>query len=273
MAEAKLRRPHQRLVQLLFLASASSAATIISIGDTSLSLSNFQLITQLSVPLGCLLAYNNPIAGCTANDFKEGSNCSNSCRRGLSRMQTNLQDACEAVQVQTNTLLGQALAGNLINLLCPSTARPTSAAPPVQPSPTSIVQPSSTAVIPPPPPPPPPATTTAQTIPVPATTSVVIPPSSPPPANPPSSTAAPPPPVSQLPPPLPPLPAPPTTVVTSTATSDAAPQSTSAETKKPEVNPLDALLMSGDSTESFKASRGVVYVLCLLWASILAITA
>ncbi|KAF6827129.1 hypothetical protein CMUS01_09134 [Colletotrichum musicola] len=271
MAKSKLRRPHQRLVQLLFLASASSAATIISIGDTSLSLSNFQLITQLSVPLGCLLAYNNPIAGCTANDFKEGSTCSNSCRRGLSRMQTNLQDACEAVQVQTNTLLGQALAGNLINLLCPSTAQPTSAAPPVQPSSTSIAQHSSTAVIPPPPPPPPPATTTARPIPPPATTSAVIPPSSPPPANPPRSTAGPP--VSQLPPPPPPLPAPPTTVVTSAATSDAAPQSTSAETKKPEVNPLDALLMSGDSTESFKASRGVVYVLCLLWASILAFTA
>ncbi|GKT49840.1 uncharacterized protein ColSpa_10021 [Colletotrichum spaethianum] len=109
--------PRWHLVQLLFLTSAATA-TIISVGDISLSLSNFQLITELSVPLGCLLAYNSPIIGCRATDFENSRTCSAKCTRGLTRTQNNVRDACQAVQVQANTILGQALAGNLINLLC-----------------------------------------------------------------------------------------------------------------------------------------------------------
>ncbi|KZL85778.1 heterokaryon incompatibility protein [Colletotrichum incanum] len=62
----------------MFLTTAATATTI-SIGDTSLSLSNFQLITELSVPLGCLLAYNNPIQGCEATDFDSTRTCSARC--------------------------------------------------------------------------------------------------------------------------------------------------------------------------------------------------
>ncbi|GKT95923.1 heterokaryon incompatibility protein [Colletotrichum tofieldiae] len=120
----------------MFLASAATATTI-SIGDASLSLSNFQLITELSVPLGCLLAYNNPIQGCEATDFDSTRTCSAKCTRGLTRMQSTLQDACQAVQVQVNTLLGQALAGNLVNLLCGATNQPTS-------SPVQTIKPSTT---------------------------------------------------------------------------------------------------------------------------------
>ncbi|KAH0436003.1 hypothetical protein CcaCcLH18_04536 [Colletotrichum camelliae] len=93
MTTSRHQRSQQRLVQLLFLASASTAA-IISIGGTDLTLSNFQLLTQLSIPLGCLLTYNNPIQGCTANDFSSTGTCSVSCRRGLLLMQTNIQDVC-----------------------------------------------------------------------------------------------------------------------------------------------------------------------------------
>ncbi|KAK1951911.1 hypothetical protein LY78DRAFT_542912, partial [Colletotrichum sublineola] len=84
----------------------------------SLSLSNFQLITELSVPLGCLLAYNTPISGCQVIDFDSRRTCSAQCTRGLARKQSIIQQACEAVQVQPNTILGQALAGNLVNVLC-----------------------------------------------------------------------------------------------------------------------------------------------------------
>ncbi|KAF9877967.1 hypothetical protein CkaCkLH20_04543 [Colletotrichum karsti] len=268
MTTSKYQRPHQRLVQLLFLASASTA-TIISIGGTSLTLSNFQLITQLSVPLGCLLAYNNPIQGCTANDFASGATCSASCRRGLLRMQDNLKDACQAVQVQTNTLLGQALAGNLVGLLCPSNQpQPTSAAPTLKPSSTVIVSPpSSSVVVVPPPPPPPPVTTVPTVIPPPATTPVIIPPSSQSPVIPPSSTAAPPP-AQPPPPPPPPPPSPPpaapTTVVTSTTTNAAMPQSTA--TASSPVNPLDALLLSNDAGAT---SRLSTTNLCIVLLSIL----
>ncbi|KAK1727547.1 uncharacterized protein BDZ83DRAFT_749864 [Colletotrichum acutatum] len=91
MSRSIFEGPQRRLVELLVLASAATAATI-SVGSTSLSLSNFQLITELSVPLGCLLSYNNPIEGCEATDFGSTGTCSQKCRNGLTRMQSNLQD-------------------------------------------------------------------------------------------------------------------------------------------------------------------------------------
>ncbi|KAK2767307.1 hypothetical protein CKAH01_15279 [Colletotrichum kahawae] len=260
MTTSRHQRSQQRLVQLLFLASASTAA-IISIGGTDLTLSNFQLLTQLSIPLGCLLTYNNPIQGCTANDFSSTGTCSVSCRRGLLLMQTNIQDVCQSVSVQANTVLGQALAGNLIGLLCPSNqVTTTSTAPTARPTSTVIVPPpSSTAVVAPPPPP---ATTAPPVIPPPATTSMAAPPPSQPPVVPPASTAAPP--VSSPPPPVVPPPPAPTTIVTSTTSNAAAPQSTSAETAKPPVNPLDALLLSNDSGAAFTPSYWVLLITFVL---------
>ncbi|EFQ25313.1 uncharacterized protein GLRG_00457 [Colletotrichum graminicola M1.001] len=73
--------PRGRLAQLVFFASAATVASaaFISIGDTSLSLANFQLIADLSVPLGCLLAYNIPIIGCETSDFDSRRTCSVQC--------------------------------------------------------------------------------------------------------------------------------------------------------------------------------------------------
>ncbi|KAF0328411.1 heterokaryon incompatibility protein [Colletotrichum asianum] len=265
MTTSRHQRSQQRLVQLLFLASASTAA-IISIGGTDLTLSNFQLLTQLSIPLGCLLTYNNPIQGCTANDFSSTGTCSASCRRGLLLMQTNIQDVCQSVSVQANTVLGQALAGNLLGLLCSSNqVTTTSAAPTVRPTSTVIVPPPSSTVVAPPPPP---ATTVPPVIPPPATTSIAAPPPTQPPVIPPPSTAAPPvssPPPPVVPPPVVPPPPAPTTVVTSTTSNAAAPQSTSAETTKPPVNPLDALLLSNDSDAAFTPSNwGLLFTTFLL---------
>ncbi|KAK2046308.1 hypothetical protein LZ31DRAFT_593313 [Colletotrichum somersetense] len=96
--------PRGHLAQLVFLASATAAtAAIITVGDSSLSLSNFQLIADLSVPLGCLLAYNIPISGCDTTDFDSRRICSVQCTRGLAKKQSTLQQTCESVQVQFNT--------------------------------------------------------------------------------------------------------------------------------------------------------------------------
>ncbi|KAK1690003.1 hypothetical protein BDP55DRAFT_628528 [Colletotrichum godetiae] len=242
MRKSILEGPRRRLVELLVFVSAATATTI-SVGSTSLSLSNFQLITELSVPLGCLLSYNNPIEGCEATDFGSTGTCSQKCRVGLTRMQSNLQDACQSVQVQINTILGQALSGNLVNLLCGALNQQTSSAVQTISTTTIIVLPSTSAVAPPsPPPPPPPATTSvAPPPPPPATSSISISTPLPPPSSqaplPPATTAIPP--VSSQAPPI----IPPTTIITSTTSteSQASPQST---TSAP-VNPLDALLMNG----------------------------
>ncbi|WYZ39793.1 hypothetical protein EsH8_IV_000134 [Colletotrichum jinshuiense] len=264
MAKSKSRRPQRSLVQLLCLASAATTATAatiatISVGSTSLSLSNFQLITELSVPLGCLLAYNDPIQGCEVVDFDNTKSCSATCRRGLTRMQSTLQDACQAIQVQVNSLLGQALLGNLVNVLCGATKQPTSSAvQPIKPSTTVILLPPTSAVQPLPPPA---ATTPAVTPPVPPQPPVrttTLAPVLPLPSQPPQVTTAVPPVSNPQPPAAPPLL--PTTIVTSITTttattttkSQAAPQTTSA---KPQINPLDALLMSGDGA---RVPRGLV---------------
>ncbi|KAK1597147.1 uncharacterized protein LY79DRAFT_666891 [Colletotrichum navitas] len=98
--------PRGRLTQLVFFASAAAVASaaIISIGDTSLSLSNFQLIADLSVPLGCLLVYNLPLSGCETTDFDSRRTCSAQCTRGLAKKQSTLQQVCGSVQVQSNTV-------------------------------------------------------------------------------------------------------------------------------------------------------------------------
>ncbi|TPX09445.1 uncharacterized protein E0L32_009333 [Thyridium curvatum] len=93
---------------LLLLASTASA----------LSLSNFQLIASSSVPLGCILAYNQPLEECSASDFAGGNQCSRSCQRSILKTQRTLQGVCVDVSAPTNTVLGQALKGNLLNVLC-----------------------------------------------------------------------------------------------------------------------------------------------------------
>ncbi|UQC77091.1 uncharacterized protein CLUP02_02558 [Colletotrichum lupini] len=165
------------------------------------------------------------------------SNSSNNQRR----KHITQPDVCQSVQVQVNTILGQALSGNLVNLLCGALNQQTSSAVQTISTTTIIILPSTTAIAPPPPPPPP-ATTSVAPPPPPPTTSlststpIILPPSSQAPL-PPATTAIPP--VSSQAPPI----IPPTTIVTSTTTTEnqASPQSTSSAP----VNPLDALLMNG----------------------------
>jgi hypothetical protein len=85
-----------------------------------MSLSNFQLITSSSVPLGCLLTYNAPIVGCSTDDFKKGSTCSAGCVRALQRIEDALEATCEGVSAPARSVLDSALSGSLVDLLCPS---------------------------------------------------------------------------------------------------------------------------------------------------------
>ncbi|KXX78964.1 hypothetical protein MMYC01_204726 [Madurella mycetomatis] len=96
---------------LLFVMASTASA---------LSLSSFEPIVPNTVPISCILAYNNDIPGCTIDDFMQGSSCSARCIRGLADVQRNVQAVCNGVDVPLTTVLGQVLAGNLRELLCPS---------------------------------------------------------------------------------------------------------------------------------------------------------
>lgn len=91
---------------------------------SAIPLSKFQPITATTISLGCILAYNAEIPGCSINDFTAGSTCSAACVRGLKRVEANLESACDKAEVSEISVLGQALAGNLVGLLCPGTPSP-----------------------------------------------------------------------------------------------------------------------------------------------------
>ncbi|KAH6849881.1 hypothetical protein B0I37DRAFT_352426 [Chaetomium sp. MPI-CAGE-AT-0009] len=91
---------------------------------SAIPLSKFQPITATTISLGCILAYNAEIPGCSINDFVAGNTCSASCVRGLKRVESTLESACDRAEVSDLSVLGQALLGNLVELLCP--VRPSS---------------------------------------------------------------------------------------------------------------------------------------------------
>ena len=95
-----------RLVHVLLWAGTASGAIS--------TLSNFQMISSLSVPLSCILAYNTPIRGCSLRDFTNKS-CSPDCQRSLAGAQSNIQGSCNLVDVGPDTLLHQAQKGRLVD--------------------------------------------------------------------------------------------------------------------------------------------------------------
>jgi hypothetical protein len=119
-------RGQTRVANLLAMASTASA----------MSLSNFQLITSSQVPLGCILAYNAPIRGCSnAADFTqgpEGNTCSAGCKGALQNVADALTTVCGDANVPSGSVLGQALSGGLVGLLCPSGKTSTTAPAPPQ---------------------------------------------------------------------------------------------------------------------------------------------
>lgn len=114
---------------LVFLASAVAAQ--------DLALASFDPLTSNRVPDACKAAYAAPIAGCRRADFT-GDTCSAACLRGVDQMQENIQVNCGGVLLPIDTLLAQALLGNLRRVLCPG-----SNAPPTEISTTPSVLPST----------------------------------------------------------------------------------------------------------------------------------
>ncbi|KAK4044693.1 hypothetical protein C8A01DRAFT_42597 [Parachaetomium inaequale] len=112
---------------------------------SALSLSQFQPITAATISLGCILAYNAEIPSCSINDFVAGKMCSAPCIRGLERIESRLEGVCNSADVPEISVLGQALLGNLVELLCPGTAPET----PIASSSPSSRSPTSTIITPP----------------------------------------------------------------------------------------------------------------------------
>ncbi|KAJ6439891.1 acyl-CoA dehydrogenase [Purpureocillium lavendulum] len=125
MPNRRTRRP-VRLTDVVFLAGAASG--------TVFTLSNFQMLSSGSVPLGCILAYNTPIRGCRIRDFTEKT-CSDECRDSLNEVQSNVQTSCDQISVASGTLLYKAQKGTLTDSLCrPEDEEPSST---VAPTPTA----------------------------------------------------------------------------------------------------------------------------------------
>ncbi|KAK4241870.1 hypothetical protein C8A03DRAFT_11898 [Achaetomium macrosporum] len=106
------RRLSSRWGWLLMTASTASA----------FSLFNVEPIVSTTIPISCVLAYYSIIPGCSVNDFIGGDECSAGCVNGLKRIQSNVQEACSDADVPSNSVLGQVLRGNLVELLCPDTS-------------------------------------------------------------------------------------------------------------------------------------------------------
>jgi len=124
---------------LVLLASLGMASTA-----SALSLANFQPITSSGVSLGCILAYNAQLPGCTAFDFTHPNRCSPECVAGVNRVQGILGTVCGSVDIGASTLLGQALVGSLLGVLCPAAAGGGGGD---EEPPSSAAQPSTTATL------------------------------------------------------------------------------------------------------------------------------
>ncbi|KAM5353962.1 hypothetical protein ACJ41O_000612 [Fusarium nematophilum] len=137
-----------RWPQLSFLLMASSAST------KSLTLSDFESITSSSFPETCVQAYDTPLANCVSNDFTGGKACSAACKDSVREAQIIIQQSCDGVSADSDSLLNRGQNGNLVEVLCrdvdePQTEQPEPApapAPPTTTTTTAAVQPTSTLI-------------------------------------------------------------------------------------------------------------------------------
>ncbi|KAG5929540.1 hypothetical protein E4U42_005567 [Claviceps africana] len=83
-----------------------------------LTLSNFQAVSTLSLPLECIFAYNTPMRGCGVEDFGKDATCSPSCQQGVVRIQTSIQQSCALVSTGERSLLDEAQNGRLVAAIC-----------------------------------------------------------------------------------------------------------------------------------------------------------
>ncbi|KAF7551223.1 hypothetical protein G7Z17_g5176 [Cylindrodendrum hubeiense] len=94
----------------LLLAAGYASATLV--------LSNFEDITsKVTVKSSCLDAYNTPLTNCVVDDFGDNE-CSSKCKASLKQAQSNIQDDCGSVAVDSSSLLYRAQKGELVQATC-----------------------------------------------------------------------------------------------------------------------------------------------------------
>ncbi|KAH6689831.1 hypothetical protein F5X68DRAFT_230434 [Plectosphaerella plurivora] len=135
MARPRSHRPARHLA-LMALATVGAAQKY--------TLNSFDPLSSNTIPAACRAAYAAPLEGCRRSDFVEGRVCSAACVQSVDQMEVSIQAACGGVLLPIDTLLAQALLGNLRELLCPGARDPPVQQPTLQPT----VQPT---VIQPPP--------------------------------------------------------------------------------------------------------------------------
>lgn len=106
------------------------------------TLDAFDPLSATAIPAACRAAYAAPLEGCRRSDFTDDNVCSPSCVQSVDEMEASIQTNCGGVLLPVDTLLAQALLGNLRELLCPGAPNP----PPRE---TSVIRPPLPSTIPP----------------------------------------------------------------------------------------------------------------------------
>ncbi|RKU48120.1 hypothetical protein DL546_008997 [Coniochaeta pulveracea] len=115
-------RSIRRTVANFFVLFSPAAATVIT-------LSNFQhLPSDSSINIICRAAYSTPLFRCTNADFSSGQTCSKHCITDIENAESAIQFACQDVDIDPSTLLGQAQESELVDRLCPGTGTGTGTA-------------------------------------------------------------------------------------------------------------------------------------------------
>ncbi|KAI1484514.1 hypothetical protein F5X96DRAFT_438645 [Biscogniauxia mediterranea] len=109
---ARQRIPRWRISNLVYLVALASTASAIS-------LESFQIITSNQIPSSCIRAYSTDIDNCARKDFTNGNQCSSGCVQGLQDTASRVIAACGTLNVDSKSLLGLTLSGDLIDTLCP----------------------------------------------------------------------------------------------------------------------------------------------------------
>ena len=125
-ALARSEIPTKHLAMRHTLYCAIMAMALVPTGLTtnveSVSLSKF--VPRIDfLPQTCEVAYNTPIQGCTRADFPKDrnesiNNCSDDCVQGLIKIVQLVNQQCSTVKVPADSIIGVALAGNLLPKLC-----------------------------------------------------------------------------------------------------------------------------------------------------------
>ncbi|KAE8552011.1 hypothetical protein TMatcc_002015 [Talaromyces marneffei ATCC 18224] len=89
---------------------------LLSHNVASISLSQFQQIQGFSD--SCENVWQEDIPGCIRHDFTVSNDCSRNCLAGVNIINAEVLVACAEARVNSNTLLGQFLAGFGVSALC-----------------------------------------------------------------------------------------------------------------------------------------------------------